>query len=217
MSASGVAQFKRFAIRESVAEAVRRTLLAGGYKPGQIISEVAIAAEFEISRGPVREALLTLASEGLLIYNPNRGFAVLSFSVEDIEQIEIVRLALEPLALAASREHASGDDLAQLRELKSELVCAFRAEQQLECVSAELAFHRSIWQLSSNPWLTAGLQRVMMPAFTYGAAFRMTRPNLTAEWMDTIHQLYIDYISGIAAQSAEACVRIHLGLEGAPA
>jgi len=207
---TGVAQYKRSAIRDSVADAVRRTLLAGHYKPGDLISELSIAADFSISRGPVREALLTLVSEGMLVHSPNRGFAVLDFTVRDLEQTEAVRLALEPLALQACRACATLDDLSRLTRIKSELVRAYTAGQKFECVSAELQFHQSIWQMSANPWLCASLERVMIPAFTYGAAFRMARPDLTAEWMDTIHQIYIDFVSGAGSLSAEDCVRTHL-------
>ena len=62
----GVEKFRPSAIRETVADALRRTLLEGRFQPGENLSEVAIAAEFHISRGPVREAMLVLAAEGLL-------------------------------------------------------------------------------------------------------------------------------------------------------
>lgn len=215
MTLSGVAQYKPSAIREFVAEGVRRTLLAGGYTPGQVISEMAIAGEFGISRGPVREALLTLASEGLLVHSPNRGFAVLEFSRQDLLHVQTVRLALEPLALAESRHYATETDLARLRGIRQELVNAFAAGRQFERVSAEIAFHQLIWQLSNNPWLVASLQRVMLASFTYGAAFQMARHDLTPALMDSIHQMYIDYTEGVSSLSAEECVRRHLGLEAA--
>lgn len=187
--------------------------MAGGYRRGEIISELTIASEFSISRGPVREALLMLASAGLLVHNPNRGFAGLDFSEQDVAHVERVRLALEPLALAASKEHAADIDVQRLVEIKNELVDAFRAGQTVDCISAEIRFHESIWHLCGNPWLAASLQRVMIPALTYGAGLRMNRAELTPARMDTRHQIYIDYIGGASVLSAEHCVHWHLGRE----
>ena len=53
-------------IRHSVADAVRAALREGHLKPGENISEVALATKFQVSRGPIREALLVLVEEGLL-------------------------------------------------------------------------------------------------------------------------------------------------------
>lgn len=204
------APYQRSAMRESVADAIRRTLLEGGFRPGEVISEVPLAAEFRISRGPVREALLTLAKEGLLVHSPNRGFRVLEFSAGDLEQIEAVRGALEPLALAAGRNYLTAEDARRLTSLKEELVQAFSAGRHDRCVAAEVQFHGLVWQLSNNPWLVASLERVMIPGFTYGAAFRMTKPDLSAGSMDRLHQMYIEYLKGADEFSAEECVRLHL-------
>src|SRR5512132_2316003 len=96
---------KATAMRDGAAEALRRALLEGKFQPGEDLSEVALAQQLEISRGPVREALLVLAQEGLLVHRQNRGFSVLEFTDEDRKAINDVRLPLEARALELAREH----------------------------------------------------------------------------------------------------------------
>lgn len=204
-------QLKVSAIRDGVADAIRSALLHGRFQPGAGLSEVALAAELNVSRGPVREALLVLAQEGLLVHHQNRGFSVLEFSERDLAAIETVRVPLEAIALKLARDRITAEGVERLESLRDNLVALFEAEQQGEVVQAELDFHSAIWQESGNPWLVGSLRRIMVPCFTYGTAFKMRPPELTAAAMEHIHSLYIDYIKGKDRHQAEECVRIHMG------
>ncbi len=81
----------------SVAERLREKLLAGDFAPESRLQEVALAEQMQVSRTPIREALRTLAKDGLLEYAPNRGYTVRRFSVEDILKAFRVRAVLEGL------------------------------------------------------------------------------------------------------------------------
>src|ERR1700730_17985348 len=102
---------KSEALRVRVAEAIRQALLEGRFKPGEDLSEVAIAKEMNVSRGPVREALLVLAQQGLITHSQNHGFSVLGFTDRDHTEIDEVRLRLESLALTLARDRINPDDL----------------------------------------------------------------------------------------------------------
>ena len=212
MPVLGVEKFKATAIRETVAEVLRRSLLEGRFQPGEDLSEVAVASEFHISRGPVREAMLVLAAEGLLNHAQNRGFSVLNFTVDDLIQIERVRLPLESLALVGAREKATARDFERLRAMKDNLDRLFEAGDQDGRMHAEIEFHATIWELSGNPWLVASLKRIMIPSFTYGTALRMNRPDLSRELLDQLHDLYIEFLEGTTKHTAEECVRRHIGM-----
>src|SRR5579862_8521145 len=88
---------KSEALRVKVVAAIRQALLEGRFKPGEDLSEVAIAREMNVSRGPVREALLLLAQQGLISHSQNHGFSVLGFTDRDHTEIDQVRLELEAL------------------------------------------------------------------------------------------------------------------------
>ena len=98
-------QVKPVSIRHTVGETIRRALLEGRFRPGQPLSEVALASEMSVSRGPVREALLVLAQEGLVSHSQNYGFSVLEFNELDRTEVQQVRLPLEVLALELARRN----------------------------------------------------------------------------------------------------------------
>lgn len=82
---------------EQIAAQVSRRIASGAYGPGQRILEQAIAAEFAVSRGPVREALRLLEKDGLVTILPRRGAQVTSLSVDEVREIFDIRAVLNGL------------------------------------------------------------------------------------------------------------------------
>ena len=197
-------------IRHAVAESIRAALREGHFKPGENLSEVALAAKFEISRGPVREALLVLVEEGLLTHSPNRGFSVIDLSAEDKAHIAELRLLLESRALERGRERVTPDDLARLTEMKEELVGLFKDSERPARDAMEIAFHGYIWELSGNPWLVDALRRAMVPVFIFGRYLGLSQVSMDPAFADEQHQLYIDYLARKTDRTADQCVRFHL-------
>ena len=93
-------------LRDLVTERIRNAILAGRYKPGERLVEERLAADFRVSRNPVREALRSLASAGLVVATPRRGAAVAVFSAEEGREMIEVRAMLEGVnARHAARRH----------------------------------------------------------------------------------------------------------------
>jgi DNA-binding GntR family transcriptional regulator len=201
------------ALRSNVAEVLRSALLQGRFRPGEELSDSRLAAEFGVSRGPVREALLLLAEEGLVVHRQNRGFGVPMLERGDLLQIVAVRRPLEVLALEEARRKATEPEIERLKGLKGELLASFREGGLRYCARPDSAFHQAVWAMAGNPWLQAALLRVSMPYFAYVAAFELGRRDHSAELMEKMHQSYIDYIGGGDAETAVDCVAFHLGLE----
>jgi DNA-binding GntR family transcriptional regulator len=149
------------ALRVKVAEAIRQALLEGRFKPGEDLSEVAIAKEMNVSRGPVREALLVLAQQGLITHSQNHGFSVLGFTDRDHTEIDEVRLRLESLALTLARDRLNQEDLELVDRANARMTAVFRKNSSAEWVTAELEFHGLIWELSGNHWLRDCLRHIM--------------------------------------------------------
>ncbi|WP_165899955.1 GntR family transcriptional regulator [Borborobacter arsenicus] len=82
----------------STTEALRGAILAGEFRPGERMYEFGLSQRLKVSRTPIREALKSLAGEGLLDHIPNRGYYVREYSIDDIVQAYEIRAALEGLA-----------------------------------------------------------------------------------------------------------------------
>lgn len=82
---------------EQIAAQLSERIVSGAYSPGQRIMEQAIAEEFDVSRGPVREALRLLEKEGLVMILPRRGAQVTNPTIEEVNEIFDIRAMLNGL------------------------------------------------------------------------------------------------------------------------
>jgi DNA-binding GntR family transcriptional regulator len=203
---------KSAAIRRTVLEALHHALITGRFAPGQEVSDAALAAEFQVSRGPVREALLILAEEGLLRHKHNRGFVVPTLTQEDLQQIVRVREPLEISSLEDARQRVTPEDLARLAVKQKAIDDAFASGGSANCSVSEYDFHGDIWDLAGNSWRAAALRLVCRPYFTYVSAFQLGRRDMTGDLLHRQHTMYLQYLAGEIPQSAAECVHFHLDL-----
>src|SRR6202048_2636796 len=97
-------------LAHSIRSRLREAILKGDFAPGEHVREVEIAARYEVSRGPVREALAQLEQEGLVLLRRNRGAVVARLSRADLEEVYSLRLALERLAVARAAQYGTEAD-----------------------------------------------------------------------------------------------------------
>jgi DNA-binding GntR family transcriptional regulator len=146
---------------EMVAQRIRDALLEGTLHPGDRLIEADIAAELGISRGPVREGIRLLASEGLVVLRRNRGAVVASPTFEDILEVYVLRKGLGSLAL----QHAISLDVATAPEFDDVLVLLDRLRDPevqadpLLMIDADLAFQGALFELSGLERITAVLDQ----------------------------------------------------------
>ncbi|WP_127125848.1 GntR family transcriptional regulator [Georgenia sp. SYP-B2076] len=93
---------KRTALRAQVREELLERMRSGAVHPGQTINEVQLAAELGVSRTPLREALISLETEGQIASESGRGFRFLPLSARELEELSPIIAALECLALELS-------------------------------------------------------------------------------------------------------------------
>ncbi len=101
---------------EQIATQLSERIVSGAYTPGQRIMEQAIAEEFEVSRGPVREALRLLEKEGLAMILPRRGAQVTNPTIEEVNEIFDIRAMLNGLRDRLIAEGKQRDQLVPLLE-----------------------------------------------------------------------------------------------------
>ena len=135
---------------EQVRDRLREDILAGRLEPGTELSEVALAREFGTSRGPLREALGRLASEGLVTITPRRGAVVAQLSREEFIDAYQVREALETLAVRLAVPLMSDAEISHLRELCELMDRAARANEVHVFFDTNNSFHEALVRGSRN-------------------------------------------------------------------
>lgn len=123
---------------------VRRTLTTGTH-----LVEDALAAEYDVSRGPVRDALRQLESQGL-VESRRRGYFVVGLTQEDIDDLYELREAIELVAVAKAMERITADQVNAGRAIVQEMTeCAGRSAAA-EFADADMRFHALLYEMSGN-------------------------------------------------------------------
>ena len=154
MNARIDAPLSRPALYEQVAERLRARIFAHELAPGAWIDEQALAAEFGISRTPLREALKVLAAEGLVTLKPRRGCYVSEPSEEDLDAIFPIIALLEGRCAQEATQRAKPGDLERLAAIHGRLEASCAANDADGFFEVNQAFHDALQELAGNPWLT---------------------------------------------------------------
>jgi GntR family transcriptional regulator of gluconate operon len=128
---------------ESIACELRLQMMIGTIKPNEVISENRVAADFNTSRSPVREALKTLSNEGLIRLE-RMGAVVLGLSSVDVEELYDVRYLIESFA---QQRLASGDHaplFANLKQIIAKMELAVKYKNSVEFSYLDFCFHEAI-------------------------------------------------------------------------
>jgi DNA-binding GntR family transcriptional regulator len=164
---------QRESTRERVCTALRDAIYSGKLKLGQRLTELELTRELQVSRPVVREALQQLAHEGMIQLNSYRGAQVIDLTTEQIDEIVHLRLLLEAEAVRLAKARMSTGDKAELRKSAAQVEAA-RGRIE-EFVPLDLAFHRTLWRLSSNETLYRHLVLMTAPIFAMGIVTRNSR------------------------------------------
>ncbi|UKA62736.1 GntR family transcriptional regulator [Arthrobacter sp. FW306-04-A] len=145
-------------LRESVRDTIRSRIFEGHYAPGTRLVERDLAAEFNVSRLPIREALRMLRQEGLIQDRASRGSEVAGLSPKDVEDLFDVRQSLEVLACRLAAARATDKDLKRLAGLLDDADRFLAKGSILEAHRANSEFHDAITAVANNDFLRTALE-----------------------------------------------------------
>jgi DNA-binding GntR family transcriptional regulator len=111
-------------LREQVRRALEAAMVAGELEPGELYSAPALGERFGVSATPVREAMLELSKDGLVVAERNRGFRVLEVSERDLDEISKIRLLLEVPSTVEVAKIIEPDLLDRLSRIADEISAA---------------------------------------------------------------------------------------------
>ncbi|MCL6707173.1 FCD domain-containing protein [Pseudomonas sp. R2.Fl] len=132
---------------------IERVILGGEFSPGDHINEKELSLRFGISRGPVREALRSMDSSGLVEQIPNRGFFVRKLSAEQACEVYEVRAALFGLAGKLLAARITDEEIGQLKSFVVDMNAAMETNDFERYVEINFAFHEFIVVNAGNTTL----------------------------------------------------------------
>lgn len=138
---------------ELVFETLKRQIINGELKPGTEIVISKISKELDISPIPVREALKTLESEGLVEIEPHKSAKVVEFNLEKLHQIITIRAGLEGYAARLAVLHINDLQIRALESIIDEMKQALANKDTETFNLNNLKFHRYIYQIPPYPML----------------------------------------------------------------
>jgi DNA-binding GntR family transcriptional regulator len=190
-------------LREQVASSLRWSIFIGELPPGRRFSVPVLAEQFGVSPTPVREAVLDLARQGLVVALANRGFEVVAPSMDYLLQGMHVRRLLEIPAMIEIARTAAPEQLDPVRELAEATLEAAERSDIRAFVETDYMFHWQLTSLCGNDVLTNLIEEmrsrarvIVIPAFS------------SERSLVDVAQEHLDLVTAIAEHDLAAVERI---------
>ncbi|RZJ09400.1 MAG: GntR family transcriptional regulator [Rubrivivax sp.] len=190
---------------ERIAQEIRGRILSAAWPPGMPLRQEALAAEFGLSRMPVRDALAQLQREGLIQPIGDRGLRVAALSVPDSDDIFSLRELLESRALALAVPRHDSRSLKALRRAQEDLADATAVA---EWIDGDRRFHELLYAPCGSPRLLALIEGLRNEVERFCLA-GMSHETRRAEWGDE-HEALIAAVEAADAVAAVDALTTHL-------
>jgi DNA-binding GntR family transcriptional regulator len=194
----------RTSATERVEQYIRESVYNGKLKPRERLIEEDLAKQLECSRGPVREALLRLERDGLIVTVPRRGTFIRDISTESIEVIFSIRGKLEALCVRYLRQQLTSENERVLRKALKAMKAAASKGDEEAFLQADLELHRTIWKLANRDQLYRTLNTMMNPLIFMVARAFSTRMPLKQRYRN--HETYIETLLTTPIEQVEVAV-----------
>ena len=135
---------------EQIATALRQAIADGKLRPGTRLLEVQIAREMGTSRAPLREALIQLGREGLVVRHPNRGTFVADLTEDLVREVASLRGVFEGFAASLAVKRLTQADLERLETILTEMLTVARRGDFPRMVEWDYQFHEYIMRASGH-------------------------------------------------------------------
>jgi DNA-binding GntR family transcriptional regulator len=188
-----------------VAEEIRSAILSGDLSPGERLKQERLAADLNVSRIPVREALRILESEGLVENDPRRGSRVVDVTPQRAADVLAVRGTLEGLAARLAAGRVTKDDIESLRSIVGEGRKATEDSDHAAANESHTRFHLELARVSGNSYLYE--EFAAMPAKTEWIVYTLLKSRGPISWAE--HEAIVDAVAGGEADRAENLTRQH--------
>ncbi|WP_232629686.1 GntR family transcriptional regulator [Methylobacterium sp. Leaf118] len=197
---------------EALRDQLEQDIVTGHFRPGEHLDEQGLAARFGVSRTPIREALMQLASTGMIDLQPNRGAFVACLSLRDVVERFETMAALEGMCGALAARRIDDEERVTLVEAHDACMAATIQGCADTYYYANERFHRTIYGMGRNAHLAEQANQLHTLLKPYRRLQLRARHRLTQSLAE--HGLIVDAIVAGNAAAAERHLRAHVLIQG---
>lgn len=191
---------------DDIYELLRGAILDGDLKPEEVMSQVALANRLGVSRTPLREALRLLQGEGLIEAEQHRRVRVASMTASDLEELYVMRVALEAEALRLSVPDLTPEDLARLEGYIAEMAHFAETADYRRWTVPHSRFHRALTAPAGQR-----ISALLGQLFDHGERYRRLQIGpIPSSWAIEGHRAILDACKATDRDSAASALANHL-------
>ena len=188
-------------LRDVVFNTLRKAILRGELKPGELLMEIQLANKLGVSRTPIREAIRKLELEGLVLMIPRKGAEVAQITEKNMQDVLEVRKALEELSVQLACERITPEQVEEMKMAAEDFRKVLKSGDVTKIAEADVKFHDIIFAATNNQRLITLLNNLREQMYRFRVEYLKQKecyPQLLEE-----HDKLIALISG--GEVEEAC------------
>jgi DNA-binding GntR family transcriptional regulator len=195
-------------VGQAVTRRLREAIIDGRLRPGARVRQEVVARHLGTSRIPVREALRSLETEGLVVLVPHSGARVAQLDFSELTELYRIREAIEPLAIAESAPRLTDAQLDELRELVEQIEQA--ADEPVRWLEHDRLFHLKSYAAAPLPRVLEMIERFWNTTQHYRRAYNSTLDPHDIEIVQLEHRVILDALERRDGTDAETRQRSHI-------
>ena len=197
---------------EALRDSIEEKIAVGELRPGQYLDETELAEQFGVSRTPIREALIQLASMGLVVTRPRRGTVVAEIAPQRLVEMFEVMAELEAMCGRLAARRMSAEEHAELNAAHQACLEARNASDADEYYYRNERFHEVIYAGSHNAFLAEQAKNLHRRLRPYRRLQLRVRDRLNSSYSE--HERIVDAIIGGDGETAAEMLRGHVMIQG---
>lgn len=182
-------------------------ICSGELRPDTIFTERQLIDLLNISKAPIREALVQLCHEEILRSIPRCGYQVIQVSRKNIRELTELRLFLEVSSLPHVLDHLNEDKIHQLKQMCEERLCCASPRTALTAWESNVKFHLALNACAENAQVTKALKRALSSSTRAYAQAYQDQPQLLSPPREIIHDNIIRALERSELYTAQSCLR----------
>lgn len=195
---------KKSSLKTLAYDTIKEKIVTGEYAPCEFLNEELLSARLQISRTPIRDALVRLEQEGLVEIRPKKGSIVTPLSVKDINMIFEIRRLYEPYILKTYGELIPEEQFHRFFKTFSQESTSSKCQSHNQYFyELDAAFHQIIVDACPNPYLRQSYARTQ----TQSDRFRFMTGNVSNSRVEDTLQEHLDILTSCLQKDWEAAAQ----------